>query len=388
MRIGIDVRLWNESGVGRYIRNLVHELKFLDKKNEYVLFCLSKDKQEILKPLRQAQGKQVQGDRISLIVTDIKWHSITEQVWFPKILNKEKLDLVHFPYFSVPIFYNKPFVVTIHDLIINHFDTGEASTLPKTIYQLKRFGYKFIINHAINNSQKIITVSQATKKEIKDHYNVNEGKIVITYEGVDEKIQNSQFRVQNEIKKEIENYFLYVGNAYPHKNLKRLIDAFENLITQKVASDIKLILVGKEDYFYKYLKQYVNKKNLEKYVIFCGFTTDEDLFSLYKNAKALISPSLMEGFDLPVLEAMSKNCLVVLSDIDVHKEIAGNAALYFDPENIQSILDALMQVIKKSDKIDQKKKSGVEIVKKFSWTDLANKTLKVYESCHRLRPGE
>src|SRR3989344_536699 len=106
MKIGIDGRLWNETGVGRYIRNLIENLKEIDKDNEYVLFMRAKDIRE-LKP---------QYEKFKVVQTDIRWHTLEEQIMLPQILGKENLDLVHFPYFSAPIFYKKPYIITIHDL--------------------------------------------------------------------------------------------------------------------------------------------------------------------------------------------------------------------------------------------------------------------------------
>ena len=143
MKIGIDCRLWNETGVGRYIRNLVENLLVLDTKNEYVLFMRSEDSKKC----------KVQGARPKIIEVDIRWHSVEEQVKFPQVLNKENLDLMHFPYFSVPIWYKKPFVVTIHDLIIHHFPTGKASTLPKPLYTVKHLAYKHVSAQAIKKAK-------------------------------------------------------------------------------------------------------------------------------------------------------------------------------------------------------------------------------------------
>src|ERR1035437_3845411 len=148
MRIGIDARLWEQTGVGRYIRNLVVNLQKIDKKNHYVLFIRNQDLESV--------EKQIKNKNWKIVETNIKWHSISEQVEFPLVLNKQKLDLVHFPYFSVPILYKRPYVVTIHDLIINHFSTGEASTLFYPLYFGKRASYKFIIKQAAKNAKKII----------------------------------------------------------------------------------------------------------------------------------------------------------------------------------------------------------------------------------------
>jgi len=381
MKIGIDCRLWNESGVGRYIRNLIENLQAIDKKNEYVLFVGSENKEEIL--------KQVQNDNVKIVKADIRWHTIEEQLQFPSILNKEDLDLVHFPYFSVPIFYNKPFVVTIHDLILHHFPTGEASTLPLPLYYLKHLAYKYVIKHAAQKAEKIITVSKATKKEIIDYLGVDKNKIVVIYEGVGEEITNTKYSILNT------QYFLYVGNAYPHKNLDNLIEAFDLLCHPELVSrsesnrdydrrqdDIKLVLIGKEDYFYKRLKEKVKKMGLEKSVKFLGEVSDEELASLYKNARCFVMPSLMEGFGLPVLEAMANKCLVLASDIPAVREICGDAAIYFNPydnEDIASKMKALYSndTYHYSDKI----KKGFRKARMFSWEKMARETLTVYENC-------
>ncbi len=383
MRIGIDARLWNESGVGRYTRNLVKELQKLDRKNEYVLFVLSKNKDEIL--------HSVQNDNFKIAIADIRWHTIEEQIKFPAIIDKENLDLVHFTYFSIPIFYNKPFVVTIHDLILHHFPTGQASTLPFPFYWIKLFGYKFVMQQAARKALKIITVSHTTKEEIVNHLGIDEGKIVVTYEGVDDKISNSKSSSFAKASADKQNtkykilntkYFLYVGNAYPHKNLERLIKAFAGISSPAGGqeSGIKLVLVGKEDYFYKRLKEKVKKMGLENSVIFFGQATDEELVSLYRNARALIMPSLMEGFGLPILEAMANKCLVLASNIPVNHEIAGDAAVYFDPTNIEEIAQKINIVLSNNKNYSDNIKNGLERSKKFSWNKMARQTLAVYES--------
>ncbi len=369
MKIGIDARLWNESGVGRYTRNLVTNLQVLDKNNEYILFVLNKDYQNL-----KSQISNLKNWKLS--IADIRWHTLEEQFKFPAILNKENLDLTHFPYFSVPLFYNKPFVVTIHDLIISHFPTGEASTLPLPLYGLKLAGYKFIINSAAKRAKKIITVSNTTKEDIVKTLHIKEDRIVVTYEGI-ESISGQNPRIK------FSNYFLYVGNAYPHKNLKRLVDAFK--IVRQEHKNISLLLVGKEDYFYRKLKEYVKIYNLERSVLFSGYIPDSELTYLYQNAKALIVPSLMEGFGLPGLEAFSNKCIVLASEIPVFKELYKDGAIYFNPLEINSIKNAMDKTFKS--KLKENSDRGIELVKNFSWEKMAKETLKIYESCLGLRPG-
>src|SRR5258708_5042379 len=120
MRVGIDARLWNETGIGRYIRNLVKYLQVVDQQNEYILFVRARDYENI--------KYQISNIKWKITIADVHWHTFEEQVKLLWILYKEKLDLMHFPYFSVPVFYTGKFIVTIHDLILYHYPTGKAST--------------------------------------------------------------------------------------------------------------------------------------------------------------------------------------------------------------------------------------------------------------------
>lgn len=367
-KVGIDTRLWNETGVGRYIRNLVLQLQKIDKENEYVLFVRSQDKDSIQNILVNSKW--------SFEIADIHWHSVEEQLKFGKLIEDKQLDLMHFPYFSVPVRFKGKFVLTIHDLILHQFPTGKASTKSQIVYWFKHMAYKYVISQAAKKAEKIITVSFATKEEIIKQLKVPSSKIFVTYEGVDEKIVDEKESLKDLPSK----YFLYVGNAYPHKNLERLVSSF-NLLTQSM-SDIKLILVGKEDFFYKRLKRNVKKLNLVDKVLFMTSVSDAKLAALYENALALVLPSLMEGFGLPVIEAMAQNCLVAVSDIPVFHEIAKDAAIYFNPQDVQSIKNVL-ESIAKGDVPDEtkKKEKGKQLAATFSWKKMAEETQKIYQSC-------
>ena len=385
MKIGIDARLIKETGVGRYTSNLIENLLEIDKNNEYVLFVRSKDRDEVKKWSMLAPrslGEAVENDQWKIVNTDIPWHSIKEQVQFTEILNRENLDLVHFPYFSVPVLYNRPFIITIHDLILHHYPTGKASTLPFPFYVLKIIGYKYIIKKASQKAKKVITVSKSTKEEIVDHLKIPQDKIKIIYEGVDDRIQNSEFRIQNKsqnTKYLIPNteYFLFVGNVYPHKNAQRMIKAF-NIFLQYFPNTL-LIFVGKEDFFHKRLRETIDKMDLGRKIQFYGRVSDEELGVLYKNAIALIVPSLMEGFGLPALEAMANKCLVLASDIESLKEICGKNAIYLDPYNIDDMAEKMKKAyLKEYDKKIIER--GFERSKEFSFRKMAEETLKIYEN--------
>ena len=364
MKIGIDARLWGQTGVGRYTRNLIINLQEIDKKNFYTIFVTKNDEKDVAGILINKNWKTVRANS--------RWHSIDEQIGFPKKIEKEHLDLMHFPYFSIPVLYKKPYVVTIHDLILHHFSTGKASTLPLWLYGFKIIAYRVVINSAARNSKKIISVSNSTKKEIVDHLRVSPEKIEVIYEAADD------LRTSSNEKINIENYFLFVGNVYPHKNVEKMIKAF-NTLSQKV--DIKLVFAGKDDFFYKRLRKKMRKMEEKGLVHFIFDATDKKLASLYKNAIALIRPSLMEGFSLPPLEAMENNCLVVASDISVHREIFGDNIIYFDPTNVYDIVSKMQEVLSlPKDKKEKMQKSAKLRAQEFSWKATAQRTLEVYES--------
>jgi glycosyltransferase involved in cell wall biosynthesis len=173
MKIGIDARLINETGVGRYIRNLIAELGKIDPINSYVVFLQKKSFDAFTIPNARWEKR----------LADIPWHSIAEQLFMPAILKREHLDLLHVPYFNVPLLYFGKFVITIHDLTILHFDTGKATTLPYVFYKLRRLGYYISLLKAIFWSEKVIAVSQTTKCEILDHFDVLPEHITVVYEG-------------------------------------------------------------------------------------------------------------------------------------------------------------------------------------------------------------
>lgn len=368
MKIGIDGRLWNETGVGRYIRNLVENLSKIDSKNSYVLFV---NKNAQINNLPQKENWEI-------VPISVSWHSLGEQLVLPPLLAKYSLDLMHFPYFSVPIMYSKPYVVTIHDLIIDHFPTGKASTHLLPLYFIKRFFYQQIVRSAVTNAKALIVPSHATEQELKDHYNALQRKVFVTYEGY-EKVKMSE--EQNISDK----YFLYVGNAYPHKNLERLLDAFGEY-KKEFANDIKLYLVGKKDYFYVQIEKKIEKLGLKKEVKIFNSVTDEKLVAFYENAQALFAPSLMEGFGLTPLEALSNKCLCAVSDIPSFHEVSKNAVLYFDPYSIESIKKMMVKVTNLSpqDKKDLLMK-GAQRAREFSWMKMAQETLEIYENSTSVR---
>lgn len=365
MKIGIDARLWGQTGVGRYIRNLCFNLSEIDENNSYVLFVQKKDRKEIEEKIKNKNWK--------IVNAEYRWHSIREQVFFPGVIKKEKLDLMHFPYFSIPVFYRRPYIVTIHDLIFHHYVSGASSTLPLWLLGFKVIAYRIVVANAARVSKKIIAVSDFTKKDIMDTLKTNKSKIEVIYEAADD------LKISDKKEEKIKNYFLYVGNVFQHKNVGLLLVSFKALV--KEDPSLRLVFVGREDFLYKKLKEHVKKDVGEEKVIFLENVSDEKLSELYRGAIALVRTSLMEGFSLPPLEALENDCLVLASDIPVHREVFGDSIIYFDQFKSDDILSKMKYVLNLSSQEKEKLvKKGIAQANKYSWKKTAQETHKLYES--------
>lgn len=379
MKVGIDVRLWNCSGVGRYIKNLVENIDKIDHENNYVLFALSKDIAEI--------EKKVPKLKVKIVSSDIHWHSIAEQIKFPKIINDQNLDLMHFTYFSVPVRYSKKFIVTMHDMIPYEFSTGKASALPSPIYRLKRSAYKFIVKRALIKADAVIVPTKAVKNDILKKIPIQDSKIIVTYEGASQ-FKSSDLAARGFLEKLKLNkgkYYLYVGNVYPHKNIERLLQGFSNFKIKN--DDFKIVVCGKRDYFYDRLLKQKESKQINKYFVYLDNPSDAELSILYKNSFAYVSASLMEGFALPALESMSLGVPIVMSDIKVFHEICGNVPLvYFNPNDAFDIADKLLLAASfSSKKIQNHIQLGEVLSRKYSWEKMTKETISIYESSVSLR---
>ncbi len=369
MRILIDMRIYGPEpgGPGRYNQKLLENLIKIDKHNQYIL--LFKEKPNNLPHLPM---------NFSIKTCNCHWYSWKEQFILPFIIRKIKPDLVHFTHFNVPLFYNKKFIVTIHDLIMTKFPSRKTSTLNKLFFIIKRLAYKITIKHAVKKSQNIIAISQFTAQDIKKYFKLNEQeaqKIKIVYNGVDFPV------VENNIKANLPSkYILYVGNAYPHKNLYFLIKTFKEFI--KSHPEYYLVLVGNKNYFYEKVEDYAHRlfEYQKEKVIFAGFVPDNKLASYYEQAVAYVFPSLYEGFGLPPLEAMHFDTPVLSSNQSCLPEILGKAALYFDPKKQSDLLEKLEQIISDQNLRNKLKQLGQEQIKKYSWEKSTQTVLEIYEN--------
>lgn len=180
--------------------------------------------------------------------------------------------------------------------------------------------------------------------------------------------------------KESDLYFIYVGNAYPHKNLKRLIEAVVKL-NKKVKENIELYIVSSRNVFTSRLEKLIKQLKAEEYIKLLGFVPDEKLKILYKKSLAFTFPSISEGFGLPGLEAMNSQTLVACSDILVFKEIYKDVPIYFNPFDVNSISDSMKLILDMDPEAREKRiEKGLALTKTYLWSKMAKETLSVYKS--------
>jgi glycosyltransferase involved in cell wall biosynthesis len=374
-RIGVDARFYGPvgKGLGRYTKEIVDNILRMDSENNYVIF-LSPENYDLF---------STEKENVKKVLVKSRWYSWSEQIIFPWQIRKEKLDLMHFTHFNAPILSAVKFIVTIHDLILTKFPIQRASLLPPLYYKIKYLAYKFVISMAVSRSKKIIAVSEFTKKDIEKKFKVKKDKIRVIYEGVSDLVLNEEEDRESD-KKVLKKYnigdtryLLYVGNAYPHKNLESLLDIFKKI--KKDFPSLLLVLVGKEDYFYKRIKKHAKSLDLSNEdVIFADYVSDKDLASLYRNALAYVFTSLYEGFGLPPLEAMAYNCPVVSSNQASLPEVLGEAALYFDPYNNIDVYEKLNKIIKNKHLRRELVEKGKTQITDYHWFASAHSTYKLY----------
>ncbi|MFA6518522.1 MAG: glycosyltransferase family 1 protein [Candidatus Shapirobacteria bacterium] len=361
----IDARWYGpkHTGIGRYTQNLILELikiKDFQKNIKLTLLIHPEDKKNIQSEL---------GLDINFVTTNITHYSFLDQIITPFILYHLQPDLVHFTHIDKPILYFSKSVVTIHDLIKN-FSTGpETTTKNIGIYWIKQFAY--LLNSWFSiKFNSLIVPSNYWKNYLISHYHLLASQVTTTHEAVDPKFlklktKNYQLRTKN--------YLLYTGNLYPHKNLDVVLQTLTKL------PNLKLKIISKPSVFLDRLKATIQELHLQKQVEFLGFVPDNDFQKIYQEALAFVFPSLMEGFGLPPLEAMSLDCPVISSNSSCSPEIYQQAVLYFNPKDPDDLVKQINLLTTKPSLRQQLIANGYQQVKKYSWSKTAKQTLAVYK---------
>lgn len=362
MRIGIDARN-DRAGIGRYTYSLIRELATIDRENEYILF----------QRRQRHETYDLPGANFRSVEAEIPWFTLREQLFMPRLLAREQLDLVHYPHLTVPLISTTPFVVTIHDLNYLDREAVRGTTRRRALHlAMLRTGYRLELAKA-RRARHIIAVSEHTRGEVVRVLGVDPSRIAVTYEAAD---PAGTVEPDPAILRRLGlegPFFLYVGAAYPYKNLRRLIEAFA-----RVNGDYRVVLAGDHEEFRAALEQRVAMLGLGERVVFPGQVTEAELAALYQAALAYVFISLREGFGLPGLEAMAAGAPVVAARAGSLPEVYGEAARYCDPMDLDSIAAALTEIAADGELRKRLVALGRRRVAVFSWTRTAEQTLDVY----------
>lgn len=370
MKIGLDLRLFGTAngGIGRYCKELFPRILEMDLANTYYLFINNNTiDQEDLNKLKSYSNTV-------LVESNYRHYSLSEQISFLRLLNKYELDLVHFPNFNVPIFYNRPFVVTIHDMV-HHKISGAKRT-----HRLHFYAYKKVIENAAKKAKAIITVSEYSKKDIIKYLQVSAEKILVTYEGASLNT-NVEEEYLREIKKRyvLQNpYFLFVGVLERKKNLVNLTRGFDAFL-KKYKVKMDMVIVGKVDKHYPEIKHKALDIKNSDHLIFTGYVQEKELSAFYKGAYAFISASMHEGFGLPGVEALTFGLPLLMSNMEVYNEIFDNSAIYFNPLDPDDIAEKMNILVRDNLFHEQLQQKSFERSQHFNWSITAKQTLELYK---------
>lgn len=291
---------------------------------------------------------------------------------YSRTIRSLKPDLVHFtitPQYA-PLL-RKPYVTFTHDLTM--FKYVRAGRLPLLLHWLRMLGYRYLMWRTHKKAAWVHTPTQYVADAVNKKYLFTNRKTTVTLEASEPPLPVKA--TEPEINPG--EFIFYVGSAFPHKNLERLILAFGILKEQH--PNLKLVLVGKREFHSKKLQKWADKFDYSNDIIFTGFIPDEELKWYYENTRAYVFPSLSEGFGLPGLEAMVHGCPVVSSNTTCLPEVYGDAAHYFNPEDIQEMAHAINDVITDTRLRNKLVDLGYKNVKRFSWSKMAKETLAIYD---------
>jgi glycosyltransferase involved in cell wall biosynthesis len=365
MKIVVDARMIESSGIGRYIESILPEMvkHFRD-------VVLLGDIVKLHKKLKLSEDFQVIPFADSI-------YSLSEQLKYPFII--PECDIFFSPHYNVPLLpiRARHRVTTIHD--VYHLAFRKELSFPQKLY------VKLVMKCAMEKSDAVITVSNFSKREI----------IKYTSEKYKDKvsvIHNGEVFCEKEIKKRNVSYkypyLLFVGNVKPHKNLKRAVDAFRLLLLDIFISrkNLRFLIVGEREKFItgdSDVVDYIDSDELlHERVIFTGWVSDDELVCLYAHAQVFIFPSFYEGFGRPPLESMALQVPVIASNVSSIPEICGDAALYFDPFNVEDIYTKMKQILFDEKLRDILIKNGLNNLKHFTKEKSITNHIKLFESLH------
>src|SRR6202161_2057965 len=360
-----------EFGVGTYIRNVVRTLAHLDRESKYFL---------IGSPDRVTECGDLPPNfhAVNLAGGD---NTVKGNLDFRAIVRRLNCDVVHIPHlFWIPRGLSCPYILTVHDLLEHMYGSRNVSSLRRSLHF-------YLTRRVLRKAARVIAVSQFSKNEIHNLLEIEDDRIEVVYNAIDERFLHGHATQADRdliAQRYLVNhpFILYAGAIRPHKNVVRIIEAFSALKSElqkeNLYPDLKLIIIGDDLSSHPRLRRTVVRSGVQNDVRFLGFVPIEVLRIFYNVAKIFVFPSLYEGFGLPPLEAMAHGTPVVTSNTSSLPEVAGNAALLVNPENVFEIRRGLQRVLLDPVLRARMKQRGYEQAQRFSWTNSVSRILEIY----------
>lgn len=359
--IVIDARI-RRASTGRPVARLIEHLQEIDAEHRYTILTEKND------------DWQPSSKNFEKATTRFKNFSFNplNQLLYAWQLYRLKADLVYFTLTpQQPVFYYGKQMTFTHDLTMLKF--VRAGRLPQWLHTLRMWGYRYLLWASHRMAARILVPTQYVADAVNKYHLFTNRKTTVTLEASEPPLPGRAKAPENAPKE----FIMYTGSAFPHKNLERLVSAF--CILKEHHPELKLVLVGKREYHSKQLEKWVKKQPCADDVIFTGFIPDEELKWYYQSAKAYVFPSLSEGFGLPGLEAMVHGCPVVSSDMTCLPEVHGDAAHYFNAEDIEDMAHKIDEVIGNNTLRKKLVSAGYDNVKRFSWRKFAQQHLQTFK---------
>jgi glycosyltransferase involved in cell wall biosynthesis len=372
LKIGIDFTsaARERAGIGRYARELIRALARLDHGNRYVLF-VPRDAHDDLLRFEWPPNFSIHRAPLTERYLAALWHRARLPLPIEGFIGA--VDVFYSPDFLLPPTRARRKIVTVHDL--SYVRVPECFPAPLLNY----------LNHAVPPSvaraDLILADAASTQRDLADAYRVPLDKIKVLYSGVDARFRpdvSDESRVRVRAITRGRPYLLSVSTIQPRKNYTRLIQAFAKIVNYQLSIvNLQLVIAGSRGWMFDEVFQTVERLGLNDRVLFPDYVPDDDLPALYAGAMLFVYPSLYEGFGLPVAEAMACGAPVVSSNASSLPEVAGDAALYFDPRNVDAITDALRRALTDDALRADLRLRGLAQAKRFSWERAATE-LKQY----------
>jgi glycosyltransferase involved in cell wall biosynthesis len=377
MNIAFDVRpiiKKQKTGIGYYAYEIIKSMQKLFSENKYILnyFIIDGKEEEIEKLQDLRTNKTIINS--CFYIRDFLFRALSAFIPIPySLFFRTNVELTHFFDYIIPFGVYGKKIVTIYDMAFQVY--------PKTLPLKTRALLKVNLKLSCKRADKIITISEFSKREIMKYINVPSEKINVVPSGVNfQKYYPSSdeniMKIKDKYSLETE-YFLYLGTLEPRKNLVRLIKAYNKLRSEKNMPN--LILAGRKGWFYEEIFECIHKLGLEKSVVYIGYVPDEDAAPLICGATIFLFPSLYEGFGMPPLEAMACGTPVITSNVSSLPEVVGDAALLVDPLNIDDIYEKMKMLVSNNSLRKELIKKGKARASFFSWDNAAIKLMEIYK---------